>query len=768
MRRFNRALAATAVVSLLGLVAAAAPAPAQSLSSPGERWSGKSAINHLGSRLATVAARSGMTEAKLRGEFASDKTLRVDGNDRLLYVDAAVPQSAVLPTKSSTLDPTYPDANTFLLHSLPGATRLIYLDFNGHTLSGTAWNASTGGDCYADPYSSDADGTTFTSTELANIQSVWRRVSEDYASLNVDVTTEEPTAANLSRDTSTDLNYGARAVITNSTSACANGSTLYASVCATGCGGIAYVGVYGLTGTNHDYYQPALIFQNGVTDNPKYVAEATSHEVGHNVGLNHDGTATLGYYEGQGSWAPIMGASYYKPVTQWSKGEYTGANNKQDDFTVMGTNGLPLKTDDYGNTAATATYVSTAPATVDGVISTAADVDVFSFNVAAGSATFAATPSATSPDLDIKLTLKNNAGTVVATDDPLSGTTNGDVAFGMSASITQTLAAGLYTLTVDGVGAGSAASTGYSDYGSVGNYRVSATYTQTINLAPVARVTAVPTSGFSPLVVAFDGSTSSDPEGGAITYSWTFGTGTTTSTLAKPSFTYSAAGTFTATLTVKDPLGQTSSASIPITVTANLAPTARVTAVPTSGTYPLVVAFDGSTSSDPEGQTLTYAWTFGSGTTTSTLVKPSFTYTAAGTFTATLYVTDSRGLKSAAATIKITVTRPMDISAFTVTGVKSTTTSTATATITVKDATGAAISGASVVGNWYKGTTLLSSKTQKTATTGIATSSSGAIAAVTGDTLKFCVTAITLTGATWNPTIYAPTTATDCMLWTVP
>lgn len=275
MRGFNRVLAASAVISLIGLVTAGAPA--QSLSGPSERWSGKSAISHLGSRLPAVAARNGMSASHLIREFKSDKALNVDGNDRLLFVDPPVPNAAALPSGSSTLDPTYPDADTFLLHSLPGATRVIYLDFNGHTLSGTAWNASTGGDCYADPYSSDADGTTFTSAELANVQSIWRRVSEDYAPFNVDVTTQDPGAAALSRDSTSDVNYGARALITKSTSNCPNGTTLYASVCSSNCGGIAYVGVYGLTGASHDYYQPALIFQNGVTDNPKYVAEAVAH-----------------------------------------------------------------------------------------------------------------------------------------------------------------------------------------------------------------------------------------------------------------------------------------------------------------------------------------------------------------------------------------------------------------------------------------------------------------------------------------------------------
>ncbi len=87
--------------------------------------------------------------------------------------------------------------------------------------------------------------------------------------------------------------------------------------------------------------------------NEKYVAEAISHEAGHNMGLLHDGTSSTGYYTGQGSgatgWAPIMGVGYYSRWSQWSKGEYAGANNVQDDYVVMQGNGLPIRLDDHGD-----------------------------------------------------------------------------------------------------------------------------------------------------------------------------------------------------------------------------------------------------------------------------------------------------------------------------------------------------------------------------------------------------------------------------------
>ncbi len=75
--------------------------------------------------------------------------------------------------------------------------------------------------------------------------------------------------------------------------------------------------------------------------------------------------------------------------------------------------------------------------------------------------------------------------------------------------------------------------------------------------------------------MSFSSAGSSDPEGGALTYSWNFGDGTT-STAANPSKTYTANGTYTVTLTVRDPQGLTGTASVIVTV-GNTAPTVALT-----------------------------------------------------------------------------------------------------------------------------------------------------------------------------------------------
>ncbi|WP_425423628.1 PQQ-dependent sugar dehydrogenase [Streptomyces megasporus] len=91
--------------------------------------------------------------------------------------------------------------------------------------------------------------------------------------------------------------------------------------------------------------------------------------------------------------------------------------------------------------------------------------------------------------------------------------------------------------------------------------------------SPVARAAADRTSGRAPMKVSFSSAGSSDADGDALTYSWDFGDGTT-STEADPTHTYRRNGTYTATVTAKDPSGRTGSASVHLTV-GNTAP--RVT-----------------------------------------------------------------------------------------------------------------------------------------------------------------------------------------------
>jgi PKD repeat protein len=85
--------------------------------------------------------------------------------------------------------------------------------------------------------------------------------------------------------------------------------------------------------------------------------------------------------------------------------------------------------------------------------------------------------------------------------------------------------------------------------------------------------------------------------------------------------------------------------------TPNSPPTAVIDANPTSGTVPFAVSFSGAGSNDTDGSIASYAWTFGDGGTASG-VSTSHTYTAAGSYTAKLTVTDNRG-GSGSATVPI-------------------------------------------------------------------------------------------------------------------
>jgi len=373
-------------------------------------------------------------------------------------------------------------------HSRPGSTNILYLDFNGFTIAGTAWNADAAAAYVAKPYDSDGDATTFSATEQVAIVEIWERVAEDYAAFDVDVTTEEPVVF-----TSTT----AHALITSKTDA--NGVTLpYGS----SSGGVAYVDAFG----DADFagiYSPALIYYDNLgTTRADYIAEATAHELGHNLGLSHDGqtlangtgTAGSGYYTGHGgttdvSWAPIMGAGYNRNLTQWSKGEYYLANNLQDDIAIIAahTGFVPSET---GGTLATATLLTASAGAVSatGILGGSSDADVYKVNTAAGTVGFSATTYRAASgtrggDADIKLELLDATGSVIASADPADSP---------DATLTATVAAGTYYLRLTPAGTGdplSSSPTGYTSYGSIGQYALGgtvATGAQTITFAAPA------------------------------------------------------------------------------------------------------------------------------------------------------------------------------------------------------------------------------------------------------------------------------------------
>jgi len=158
-------------------------------------------------------------------------------------------------------------------------------------------------------------------------------------------------------------------------------------------------------------------------------------------------------------------------------------------------------------------------------------------------------------------------------------------------------------------------------------------------------------------VCTFDARGSTDENAQTLTYSWNFGNGTTA---AGPLLTrtYTAANTYTVTLTAMDEWGATATTTGTVTITepaGNAAPNPVINPPACSG---LSCNISGVGSADPNtGDTFTYLWDFGDGTPTSTASAMSHVFPAAGTYTVTLTVTDGWG-KSKSATRDITVSTP--------------------------------------------------------------------------------------------------------------
>jgi parallel beta-helix repeat protein len=226
-----------------------------------------------------------------------------------------------------------------------------------------------------------------------------------------------------------------------------------------------------------------------------------------------------------------------------------------------------------------------------------------------------------------------------------------------------------------------AAATATHTYTSVGTYTVKVTVTDTdgrpsvttsqvvvsappADNPPVAALTVTPSSGTAPLTVSADASASTDTDLTPIsTYRFAWGDGSSTSAQTSPAAThqYVVAGTYTVTMTVTDTAGQSSTATAQVKVNPlDNPPAATLSVSPTSGNAPLNVTADASASTDADSTPIaSYRFDFGDGV----VVGPqagsgaTHTYSAAGSYTVTVRVTDTAG-QSTTATVTVNVSPP--------------------------------------------------------------------------------------------------------------
>jgi len=417
--------------------------------------------------------------AELKIPFEDFASLRVHPRGGLYYVcDLEIPGAL----QSDMTTPVFEGVPIFtgavsvasppVWHSRPGSTNVLFLDFNGAVVSNTAWNSYpdfglvSAWDCR--PYSIDTNDATFSIVEQQAMRAIWERVAEDYAPFDIDVTTEQPPTWNR---------YTGHVLITP-------GFDKNGVACPhEGAGGVAFVDVFGSPAYSYDFagesYSPAWVLNYESPIAPEYEAEAAAHEMGHNLALSHDGTKREAYYSGHEngsiSWGPIMGTGYNRNVSQWSKGDYTSANNFEDDLAIISAR-LDYRSDDFADDRFTAGFLSLGPTgSVHqvGVVERNTDVDVFCFAALAGPLQIEVSPyrdqtgSTWGGNLDVVLELYDANGVLIATNNPVLET---------RAELSESIGGGVYYLHIRSTGVGDPLNkpspNGYVQYGSLGQYAI--------------------------------------------------------------------------------------------------------------------------------------------------------------------------------------------------------------------------------------------------------------------------------------------------------
>jgi PKD repeat protein len=534
-----------------------------------QMYSGQEAIDFLGNDFDKVATEHNYEPASLRKTFLSDPTLKVDKDGKLVFIDE-------IPASFSQATPKTVEFNgdATKLHSNPGASKILYINLDGFDTAGTAWEVTGIG--VLKPWV----------TSQNNIYQLWSIIAEDYSPFNVDVTTEKPAADAMLRSSTDDQNYGVEITVT--------GTSPVGTVCG-GCGGIAYVGTVNAIiapPQTINRYQPVLVFPSMLGYSPSAVAVASSHEAGHALGLIHDGLNNLPYHPGSNGWGPIMGAPYGASITQWSKGEYAGANNFEDDILIISRN-FPVRTDNVTNTFDNVPTLETDKLhsstaiirEVNGLIETETDKDVFSFTTPGGDVVFSVSPATVksdliyygsefynAPNLKPKATLYDENKNVVATSNEQS-----DPLFHNKVNVTSSLTSGKYFIVIEGDSELHNGTTVFTKYGSIGQYTLTGSYVSNeIAPPPTAVVGASVTEGTGPLVVSFNSDGSAVGYGSSLQYTWSYDDGSVDTYNPTDTHTFKSSGNHLVTLTVTNDADLVSKATISVNVRAPLINIAKI------------------------------------------------------------------------------------------------------------------------------------------------------------------------------------------------
>jgi PKD repeat protein len=416
-----------------------------------------------------------------------------------------------------------------IFNSLPGSPYVIFLDFDGYTVSGSSWNTiyNSGNPIVCAP-------SGFSNVKITE---TYNLVAEDYRPFNINVTTDSTVFAAAPALQKT------RVVITPTQS-------WYPAPA----GGVAYLNSF-TSPTNNICFA----FVNSLSNDPAYTAEASSHEAGHTFGLNHHSqyngscTKTGEYNNGVGSgeigWAPIMGVGYYKNQTTWSNiaANFACSYPQSDLDIITGSfnRGVAFKADDHGNTNATATALTLTANTFSdsGIITSNTDIDVFKITLATKSFLNVNAdpwnygPANTKADLDILLTLKDAGGNALRTNNPATL---------LNASFSNILLpAGDYFIYVAGTG-----NANQNGYGSIGKYYVTGSTVDATVTALAVNFIASDTNICKGSSTYFTDQSTGNP----ISWTWTFTGGTPSSFIGQnPGLvTYNISGLYAVSLTVSD------------------------------------------------------------------------------------------------------------------------------------------------------------------------------------------------------------------------